>query len=220
MILNKKEGCIQMEKIIYVYLLDTMADWELAYVLSAINMKEMQRKTKTKYTVKTVGQTTEPIRTMGGLTVTPDCSISEIDTEKIAALLLPGASTWDSPQHKSLLKEVPIYLEKGILVAAICGATLALANLSILDTRKHTSSALEFLIGFSPTYQGQDYYQDALSTIDNNLITASPAGALLFAKQILNALAIFPSPMIEAWYNYYLTGEARYYLELVALSNE
>ena len=54
---------------------------------------------------------------------------------------------------------------------------------------------------------------------DNNLITASPAGALLFAKQILTALAVFPTPMIEVWYNYYLTGEVDYYMELVALSN-
>ena len=208
-----------MKKIIYVYLLDTMADWELSYVLSAINMRGMQNKISHNYTIKTVGYTKDTIQTMGGLTVTPDCSIAEIDSNQMAALLLPGANTWDAPQHQALLKEVPAYLEQGILVAAICGATLALANLAVLDTRKHTSSALEFLTGFSPTYQGQALYQQALSMTDNNLITASPAGALLFAKQILTALAVFPTPMIEAWYNYYLTGEVDYYMELVALSN-
>ena len=208
-----------MKKIIYVYLLDTMADWELSYVLSAINMRGMQNKISQKYTIKTVGYTKDTIQTMGSLTVTPDCSIAEIDSNQMAALLLPGANTWDAPQHQALLKEVPAYLEQGILVAAICGATLALANLAVLDTRKHTSSALEFLTGFSPTYQGQALYQQALSMTDNNLITASPAGALLFAKQILTALAVFPTPMIEAWYNYYLTGEVDYYMELVALSN-
>ena len=208
-----------MKKIIYVYLLDTMADWELSYVLSAINMRGMQNKISHNYTIKTVGYTKDTIQTMGSLTVTPDCSIAEIDSNQMAALLLPGADTWDAPQHQALLKEVPDYLEQGILVAAICGATLALANLAVLDTRKHTSSALEFLTGFSPTYQGQALYQQALSMTDNNLITASPAGALLFAKQILTALAVFPTPMIEAWYNYYLTGEVDYYMELVALSN-
>ena len=208
-----------MKKIIYVYLLDTMADWELSYVLSAINMRGMQNKISHNYTIKTVGYTKDTIQTMGGLTVTPDCSIAEIDSNQMAALLLPGADTWDAPQHQALLKEVPGYLEQGTLVAAICGATLALANLAVLDTRKHTSSALEFLTGFSPTYQGQALYQQALSMTDNNLITASPAGALLFAKQILTALAVFPIPMIEAWYNYYLTGEVDYYMELVALSN-
>ena len=65
-----------MNKIIYVYLLDTMADWELSYVLSAINMREMQNKISHKYTIKTVGYTKDTIQTMGGLMVTPYCSIA------------------------------------------------------------------------------------------------------------------------------------------------
>jgi len=43
-----------MKKIVYVYILDTMADWELGYVMSAINMKLKSNGNKAKYCLKTV----------------------------------------------------------------------------------------------------------------------------------------------------------------------
>lgn len=208
-----------MKKIVYVYILDTMADWELGYVMSAINMEAMFSKENTKYCIKTVGNTKEPIHTLGGLTIIPDCSVEEIMESDMVAILLPGADTWDDPKHKIILKSIGTYIEKGILVAAICGATLALANLSILNTHLHTSNSIEYLNSFSETYTGQNLYQGGLSFTDNNLITASSAGALLWAKQIMQYLEILPNEMIEAWYNYYFTGEPKYYMELLSLNN-
>ncbi|MGL5257356.1 MAG: DJ-1/PfpI family protein, partial [Proteocatella sp.] len=113
--------------------------------------------------------------------------------------------------EKSLL-----YIEKGILVGALCGATLALAELSVLDRFKHTSNALEFLTMFSKNYRGQELYVDSQAVIDKNLVTASAAGGLLFAKHVINYLNLFSDSNIESWYNYYLTGKPEYLMKLIS----
>jgi len=188
--------------------------------MSAINMKSIPSKGNAEYCIKTVGSNKEPIHTLGGLTILPDISVNEIKKSKIVALLLPGSDTWSESKHKIILKNTKMYMDEGILVAAICGATLALANLGILNTYLHTSNSIEYLNYFSDTYTGEDLYQNELSFVDKNLITASSAGGLLWAKQIMQYLEIFPNKMIEAWFNYYSTGDPKYYMELLSLSEE
>ncbi|WP_028857201.1 DJ-1/PfpI family protein [Psychrilyobacter atlanticus] len=209
-----------MKKIVYVYILDGMADWELGYIMSAINMKSIPNKGNKKYCIKTVGSNKEPIHTLGGLTILPDSSVDEIKKSEMAALLLPGSDKWDEPKHKIILEKIKMYMDKEILVAAICGATLALANLGILNTHLHTSNSIEYLNYFSEIYTGEDLYQNDLSFVDKNLITANSAGGLLWAKQIMQYLKILPNEMIEAWFNYYSTGDPKYYMELLSLSTE
>lgn len=209
-----------MKKIVYVYILDTMADWELGYVMSAINMKLKSNGNKTKYCLKTVSSSRDPIHTLGGLTIIPDCSVDEIIKNDIAAILLPGADTWEDSKQKIILKKIKTYIDEDILVAAICGATLALANLGILNKYLHTSNSVEYLSYFSKIYTGKDLYKDDISFRDKNLITASSAGSLLWAKQIMEYLEVIPNEMIEAWFNYYSIGNPKYYMEFLSLSEE
>jgi putative intracellular protease/amidase len=49
-------------------------------------------------------------------------------------LILPGGTAWDEGKNG-----------EGVPVAAICGATAGLARAGVLDTRRHTSNALEYL---------------------------------------------------------------------------
>jgi hypothetical protein len=91
-----------MKKIVYVYILDTMADWELGYVMSAINMKLKSNGNKAKYCLKTVSSSRDPIHTLGGLTIIPDCSVDEIIKNDMVAILLPGADTWDDSRQKRI----------------------------------------------------------------------------------------------------------------------
>ena len=203
-----------MKKIIYIYVLDTLTDWEIGYILQAISMQSMIK--EPKYIVKTVGRTKDSIKTLGGLTLTPDCSIEEIIDKEIAALLLPGADTWKEDAQKPILNIAVSCIEKGILVGAICGATLALAELRILNNHLHTSNSCEYLCSFSKNYTGKSFYIDELSVTDGNIITASSAGGLLWAKHIIEYLNIYTSETIEAWYKYYLTGDAKYYMEMLS----
>lgn len=200
-------------KNIYLYLLDTMADWETGYILQGLSMQAMAG--EVKYQVKTVGITKAPIKTLGGMTMIPDCSIGEINEDSIGALLLPGADTWKEEQHKPVLDLVLTCMAQKIPVAAICGATLALADLGILNSRKHTSNSVEFLTGCTKEYTGNDFYVNQMSVRDETVITASSAGSLLWAKDIMECLSIYSKEVIDAWYRYFSTGNPECFMELL-----
>lgn len=200
---------------IYVYVLDTLADWELGHVISELNSGRFFKKGAQRVSLKTVGHTTEPIKTMGGLTIVPNCLIDDIVVGETSLLLLPGADTWNDPKHAAIIEKASEFLSFGATVGAICGATVALADTGLLDARPHTSNGPGFLEMVSPSYNGKKFYIDKPSVADDNLITAGSTGALLWAKQIIERLDVFHSSTLEAWYQYFSTGEPGYFFSLM-----
>ncbi len=200
---------------IYVYVLDTLADWELGYVIAELNSGRFFKKGVQRVKLKTVSYSNEPIKTMGGMTIVPDCLIDDIVLSETSVLLLPGADTWNDPKHGAVIEKASEFLSSGALVCAICGATAALANFGLLDKRPHTSNGPGFLEMVSPNYKGQSVYIDKPSVADNNLITASSTGALLWAKQIIEYLGVFQSNTLESWYEYFSTGEPEHFFALM-----
>ena len=143
---------------IYVYVLDTFADWELGHVISELNSGRFFKKDAQCVSLKTVSFTKEPIHTMGGLTIIPDCLIDDIIVNETSVLLLPGADTWNDPKHGAIIEKASEFLTLGATVCAICGATAALAGFGLLDNRPHTSNGPGFLEMVSPCYKGQSFY--------------------------------------------------------------
>ena len=136
---------------IYVYVLDTMADWEPGHVTAELNSGRFFKKDAPGVTLKTAGRSMEPVKTMGGLTVTPDCLIDDIAVSDTTVLLLPGANTWSDPENSAIIEKAGELLSAGAAVCAICGATAALAGAGLLDSRPHTSNGPGFLEMFVPT---------------------------------------------------------------------
>lgn len=200
---------------VYVYVLDTLADWELGYATAELNSGRFFKKDAQRVSLKTVGYSKEPIRTMGGMTITPDCVIDDIAMSETSVLLLPGADTWSDPKHGAIIEKANVLLSLGATVGAICGATVALANAGLLDKRPHTSNGQGFLEMVSPDYKGQSLYVDKPSVADSNLITASSTGALLWAKQIIEHLGVFETNTLESWYAYFSTGEPAHFFALM-----
>lgn len=200
---------------VYVYVLETLADWELGYVTSELHSGRFFKKDAERVSLKTVSYSKEPIHTMGGLTVIPDCLINDIVVSETSVLLLPGADTWNDPRHGAIIKKAGEFLSIGATVGAICGATTALANYGLLDNRRHTSNGQGFLEMFCPAYKGQNFYIDEPSVADNNLITANPTASLLWAKQILERLDVFQANTLEFWYEYFSTGKAESFFALM-----
>lgn len=200
---------------VYVYVQDTLADWEIGHVTAELSSGRFFKEGAPRVSLKTVSDSKEPIHTMGGLTILPDCLIDDMVISDTSVLLLPGANTWNDPKHSAIIEKACKFLELGATVCAICGATAALAAVGLLDKRPHTSNGAGFLEMFSPSYKGQSFYIDKLSVTDNNLITANGAGALLWAKQIIEHLGVFGADTLEAWYNYFSTGEAKHFFALM-----
>lgn len=88
---------------IYVYVLDDLADWELGYVISEVNSGRFFKKDAQRVSLKTVSYSGKPIKTMGGLTIMPDCLIDDIAVSETSVLLLPGADTWNDLKHGAVI---------------------------------------------------------------------------------------------------------------------
>lgn len=202
-------------KLAYVYVQDTLSDWEAGYAIAELNSGRFFKTKGQHILVKTVGVTKGPITTLGGVTITPDATIEEVTAESSAILIVVGGDTWQDPMHQPIIEKVKELLDAGANVAAICGATTALANAGIFDNRPHTSNTIGYLKMVAPNYKGDAHYRDEKAVADGNLITANSAGSLLFARYILDALDVFSDEALEAWYNYFDTGEAKYFFALM-----
>ena len=200
---------------IYVYILDTLADWELGHVTAELNSGRFFKKDAQRVSLKTVSYSKEPIKTMGGMKIVPDCSIDDMIVNEKNLLLLPGADTWNDPKHEAVIKKAEEFLSLGATVCAICGATVALSNAGLLNKRPHTSNGAGFLEMVCPGYEGQSFYVDEPSVVDKNLITANSTGALMWAKQIIEHLDVFETNTLESWYEYFKTGKPEHFFALM-----
>lgn len=204
-----------MTKIAYLYVLDTMADWEPGFLIAELNTGRTFKKNAEKYTVKTVGLTKKSITTMGGVCIVPELSIDEITTNDAGVLILPGGNTWLEDVHDPLIEKVKEFLDEGILVAAICGATMGLARAGLLDNRPHTSNDLDFLKSVCPAYTGEKFYRQEDTALGDKLITASGIAPLEFTCEVLKELDVFSPETLEAWYKLYTTHEPQYFYAMM-----
>ncbi len=203
------------KKIVYVYLLDTLADWEPGFALAELRTGRFFRKDTPAFDIKTISLTLDPITTMGGLRIIPDLTVAEATPENAALLLMPGGATWMQPLHAPILEKAKEFLAADVPVAAICGATIALASAGLLDSVDHTSNDLRYLKSICPDYRGENFYKSDPAVIGGNIITSGGTSPVDFARAILKRLDVMDDEYIEAWYSLYITHEARYFLKLM-----
>lgn len=201
-------------EIVHIGLYDGFADWEMGHVMARVNDGLWQREPG-RYTIRTVGETTDPIRTIGGLRLTPDLTLADLAAADSAMLILPGSGTWESGGNTAMADTAAKLLAAGVPVAAICGATFGLANAGMLDNRPHTSAAAEYL-QMAPGYQGAGYYRNERAVLDGDLITAGPADVLEFTRLVLLRLGVFTREVLEAWYQLNVTGDPQWYGKIMA----
>jgi len=187
-------------KNVYIFLFDGYSDWEISYAAPEIMNSG-------KYCIKTFSLDGKNVKSMGGLNINPDMPLHEIDISTIAMLVLPGGKAWEERKLNEIIPLVKKSKDSGISIAAICGATLFLADIGLLDNIKHTSNAREYLLTMSAGYKGKDKYQDALAVIDDNIITASGVAPIEFAREIFLSLEIYAPAMVEKWYRLFKYGE-------------
>ncbi|MCC3866255.1 glutamine amidotransferase [Terrisporobacter petrolearius] len=199
----------------YLYVFNTMSDWEVGYLTAGLNTGRYFKKGLDPINVITVGIDKDPITTMGGLRVIAEISMDECSLHSEDVLILPGGETWTWEVHEPILEKAKEALEKGTLVAAICGATLGLAKKGLLDSSYHTSNDLEYLKMTVPNYYGETYYKREVAVNDKNLVTASGIAPLEFTVEVLRLLNVFKPEVLNLWLNLYKTHESKYFFELM-----
>lgn len=202
-----------MTRYVNLALLDTMADWEVGYLTAYVSRTEHQRQPGS-VALRTVGLTSDAIRTVGGLTVVPDTTIEQLDPADSAILVLPGADTWAEPGNGVWLDVAQRFLDADVPVAAICGATYALAAAGMLDGRPHTGPDAGFLA--SSGYAGAQHYVDELVVTDGNLITANPVAPVEFARAVFARLGLYEPGILASWYKLYGDQDPAGFYELMS----
>lgn len=185
---------------VHVLVFDGYADWEPAFA-----MAELRRSGGLE--VVTLGFSAAPVRSMGGLPVQPDRSLAGLDPASVRLLILPGGDLWEGPNPRADIVPTLKALHSGsVPIAAICGATLALAHAGLLDDHAHTSNEPGYLGRLVPEYRGASRYVDALAVRDRGLITASGLGPVEFAREIFEELQIFSDTDRPVWFHLYKHG--------------
>ena len=185
-----------MKESIYLAVYDGISDWEYGYVLAHINSQEFQA-FPDRFVIKTVGRNKESIRTKGGLTVVPDLSLDKLNPSDGKMLILCGSDNAATGGIDNFVDAAKRFIDNGICVAAICGATAALARKGILDNVPHTSNAKEFLemTGYAGS---QNYIQEPVVSTDY-LITAGGIEPIAFAAEIFRKLEVYSETTLNSW---------------------
>jgi putative intracellular protease/amidase len=173
---------------------DTLAEMEVGHLLTELHTG---RFTGTAFEVVTVAESGEPVLTMGGVRVLPDMLLADLDPADSNLLILPGAAMWDAGGGDAFAAAAGRFLAAGVPVAAICGATAGLARAGVLDSRRHTSAAAEYLAATG--YAGADAYVDDRAVVDGELVTAGPQSPVQFARATMGCLGLASAATLDAY---------------------
>ena len=187
----------------HLALFDTLADWEVGHLVAELRTG---RFTGIRFDIVTVAESREPITTMGGVRMMPDALLADLEPSASELFILPGGDMWDTGGGEAFTAAAARFLEAGVPVAAICGATAGLARAGLLDERKHTSAAAEYLSATG--YRGGDYYVDERAVADGDLITAGPQSPVQFACATLRRLGLASEPTLDAYERLFHGGDA------------
>lgn len=197
---------------VHLYVFDTLADWEHGYAVAGINNPAFQVRPG-RYRVQTVSARLEAITTIGGLRVEPDLALDAVDPSGSAMLILPGGTAWDEGRNSEAVEKARNFLEARVPVAAICGATAGLARCGLLDRRRHTSNAREYLEATG--YRGAALYDARPAVTDGDLITAGGIAPLEFAREIFRRLDLYEPRTLDAWFELFKSGDPGKYEALL-----
>jgi putative intracellular protease/amidase len=178
----------------HLALYDGAAEMEVGHLLGELHTG---RFTGTSFDLVTVAESRQPITSMGGVRIVPDALLAELEPADSDLLVMPGAEMWDAGGGEPFAAVAGRFLDAGVPVAAICGATAGLARAGLLDSRSHTSASAAYLA--MTGYAGAERYMDQRAVIDGDLITAGPQSPVQFARATLERLGLADERTLEAY---------------------
>lgn len=181
-------------------ILDEYADWEGASLAAVLNQQK-------DYCVKTVSASTAPVVSIGGFSTNPDYDVAQALETPFAGLVLIGGKSWRKPQAKQIQPLVERALEKNVVVAGICDATVFLGSIGILNHVEHTSNQLEALQAYAgDNYTGSAQYRLQQAVRCGNIVTANGTAFMEFAREVLLALEAMAPEEVDQWYRFFKFG--------------
>jgi putative intracellular protease/amidase len=183
----------------YLLVFPGFADWEPAHAFCEINRSG-------KFEVFTVGFSRDPVTSMAGLRVSPAVTIHDVHPADAAFFMLPGGDLWQEKSQEQIHKLLHALHANGVLIGAICAATLEIARAGLTHGIRHTSNGKAYLESMVPGYQDGDLYVDELAVADGTIITASGLGSVEFAREVQRHLKIHGESEIALWFDMFKNG--------------
>lgn len=187
-----------MKKILYV-ILEQWADWELAYISSAVNMLG-----NGKFENKKLSLTKDAVTSIGGVKCLPDYDLQSVPSE-YDALILIGGMSWHNENAMQIKPLIDACIKKDKVLGAICDACRFLGSVGALNNAKHTANDLNELKQYS-AYTNEQGFTHRQAVSDNKIITANGTATLEFAQEILKALSVASDEQIKGWYDFHKLG--------------
>ncbi|HEY4205256.1 MAG TPA: DJ-1/PfpI family protein [Puia sp.] len=196
----KKRSCA-------VFIFDGFADQDISLTMAWLGGQNSD------FVIETFSANGHPIKSASGLRVMPHTGLKMMDPEDFDLLLLPGGDKWKEGDNLEIFPLIRATMGKRP-IAAISAATLALADLGLLDDVAHTSNFPGFLKHYCPDYRGEDLYQHVPCVNTGGLITANGVALIEFAYEILRTFEVFDDQKAQEWKELYLSsGEVMSFFE-------
>ena len=189
-----------MEKNVYLFVCEKLADWEAGLATALLSDTYTIIPKLHSYPVVTFGLSRDPVRSFGGLSITPDTDLSGVNPGNAAMVILPGSPLYEEHDPIELVPVLQECVRRQVLIAAVCGGTLFLARHGFLDSVRHTSCGPGWLKQHAPGYTGGDFYDPMPCVSDKGIITANPLGFVEFARAVHEKLDVFPPGFSEQLY--------------------
>lgn len=205
---------------VLVYLPEGMADWEVGYLMSELRQHDLTELAAEVTTATADGGT---VTSMGGLRVTPDAALGDVDVEGFDALVLCGGTTWfDGSSNTAAIEAAARRKSAGQLVAAICGAVDALGGAGLLDDVEHTGNELGQLEKW-PGYGGSLHFVREPHAVrgrtpaGGTLVTAGSWAPTDFAAAVMAELGALSPERAALWLRFWQEREASALYTLVGM---
>ena len=143
---------------------------------------------------------------MGGLRLLPDITLDAVNPADAAIFILPGGDMWEQKSYETITRVLRQLHQAEVPVAAICGATLAIARAQLTHQVRHTSNGKAYLKAMVEDYTDEKFYVDELAVNDNKIITASGLGSVEFGREIIKQLNIYSEADTKIWFEMFKHG--------------
>jgi len=133
------------------FIFDGFADSELSLVMNALQRTG-------DYCLETFSTRGRTVTAQSGLRVMPHASLPYMTPEDFDVLLLPGGDQWEKGDNLEIFPLINATVGRRLLVAA-GSATLALADLGLLDGLPHTGCDPDYFHRWCPDYEGDAFFR-------------------------------------------------------------
>ncbi len=190
-----------MKKTILFVILPQYADWEAAYLASALTMLG-----EGNYEIKTVSLSLEAVTSIGGFRALPDYDLKTVPSD-YEALILIGGLSWRNENAQQIKPLAADCFQKRKILGGICDACAFLSSAGILNDVFHTGNDRnDFKQWAGSAYTGEAKFLAKQAIRDQNVITANGTAPLEFAKEVLLALHAASAEKIADWYHFHKLG--------------